>query len=657
MIFWCCLILLPTKASPQGKFVAPLPIRKQVEQYFSGIEKALPHDVAQAQQYLLKAEPLLESVDSKKYWARYYQLAARLAVCKKAQARAIQYCFWAIDYFQKTRNINGQVEVYLELGDIYLRFFNTQKASAYYQLGLNMLKGKEQKFKQPAIQLYLQIARSYAAAGQYAAALKALDKGAALARNTSRYAENSKLWLAYGDIYEQQKKYDQATKAYTAAWDIAHKHQLTAIEIIVLAQQSKLALQRQLPGLARQYAFEERKKAAAVQDKNAFNNSNYLIAESFLAQQQLDSALHYTAQILKATENQHQDSLLRVVLPLQAKIFEGQGQIAAVLNVFDQLKALEDKLKFRTETTKAERLWEEMTIKRTEEEVQNKLEKALQQQIRLRYFFTFLGILIVLVSLFLLVQARIRKNANRVLASQNQLIEEQNAQLENLNHIKNRLFAIISHDLRSPLRAVRAVLDDVFQADIDPAKRKWWMQMLHQHSIKTGVLLENLLCWASIQMNNYQPASQQFFLLPMVQEIEEELNFMYQEKMLNYQTNISPGFALHSDPGMIRMAIRNIMVNALKFSDTKGTIEIGATLIHQEVRISIKDEGIGMNEDEVNKALHGRLSRLGTLAEAGSGIGLSLVRQFLGYKQGHLEISSAPQKGTTVTIVIPQKNK
>lgn len=644
------------KAHLQGKSITPLPVRKQVEQYFTGMEKALPHDVAQAQRYLQEAEPLVKSVDSKKYWGRYFQLAARLAVCKKAHHRAVRYCFLAMDYFQKTRNIKAQVEVYLELGDIYLYFFNTQKASAYHQLALNLLKGREQKFKQSVIQLYLQIAKSEVAKGQYTTALKALDKGVALAQKTSFPYESSKLWLAYGDIYAHQKKYDLAEKAYATAGDIAHNHRLNVVEIAVLAQQSKLALHLQQPAIARQYAIQVKKKATAAHDRDAFNNANYRIAESFFAQQQLDSALYYNKRAIAAAVNHHQDALLRVAWPLQAKIFEGQKRIAAALAVFDQLKALEDKLNPRAETLQGERLWEELTIKRTEEEVQNKLEKALEQQIRLRYFFTLLGILIVLISSFLLVQARIRKNANRVLASQNQLIEEQNVQLENLNHIKNKLFAIISHDLRSPLLAVRAVLNDVFQVDTDPAKRKWWMQMLHQHSIKTGVLLENLLCWASIQMNNYQPASQQFFLLPMVQEIEEELNFMYKEKMLSYQINISPGFVLYSDPGMIRMAIRNIMVNALKFSDTEGTIEIGATLIHQDVRISIKDEGIGMNEDEVNKALHGRLSRLGTQAEAGSGIGLSLVRQFLGYKQGHLEISSAPQKGTTVTIVIPQKN-
>jgi signal transduction histidine kinase len=652
VLFWG-LSLLPIKSHSQDSSVSILPIRKQLELYFTELEKTMPHDLAQAQRYLLAAEPLVKSVDSKKYWGRYFQLAGRLATYKKAHARAVRYYFLALDYFQKTRDVNGQVETYLELGDIYLYFFNTQKAIAYYQSGLNLLKGKEQKFKQLAIQLYLQIAKSYTARGQFAMALKALDKGAALAQKTLLYSESSKLWLAYGDIYEQQKKYGQAAKAYTAAWDIAHNQQLKAIEIIVLAKQSKLALQLQQPESARQYAFQQREKAQAIQDQDAFNVSNYQIAQCFFAQKQLDSALHYNTQVIEAEKSQHQDSLLNVVLTLQAKILEQQGQVAAALLVFDELNILDDKQP-KAETLNGQRLWEEMTIKRTEEEVQSKLAKALDQRIRLRYLVTFFGVLIALMSLFLLMQARIRKNANRVLDVQNQQIEIQNEQLENLNHVKNQLFAIISHDLRSPLLSVRTVLNKIYQLDTDSANRKWWMQMLHQQSIKTGILFENLLCWASIQMNNYQPINQQFFLLPLVQEIEEEVNFMYQEKQLNYETNITPGIVLNSDPGMIRMAIRNIMANAVKFSNADGKIEITATLNHQEAKISIKDEGIGMKEEEVDKALYGRLSRLGTQAEVGSGIGLSLVRQFLGYQQGHLEIQSAPQEGTTVTIVIPQ---
>lgn len=272
----------------------------------------------------------------------------------------------------------------------------------------------------------------------------------------------------------------------------------------------------------------------------------------------------------------------------------------------------------------------------------------------MRYLLTFLGILILLTSLFFFIQAALRNRSNRVLDSQNQQIEIQNEQLEDLNNVKNQLFTIISHDLRSPLLSILTSLNMMEELKPESSEREWYMQVLHQYAIKTRILLENLLQWASIQMNNYRTSTESFDLYPVVENLQAEVDFMYQGKAMIFKNEIPPNLQVHSDLGMIQMAIRNLMVNAVKFSNAGQVITVNASKNLHEIRISFKDEGIGMNADEINQALHGRFSRTGTQSEIGSGIGLSLVRQFLGRQKGCLEINSAPQKGSTFTIVLPQ---
>jgi signal transduction histidine kinase len=107
---------------------------------------------------------------------------------------------------------------------------------------------------------------------------------------------------------------------------------------------------------------------------------------------------------------------------------------------------------------------------------------------------------------------------------------------------------------------------------------------------------------------------------------------------------------------MIRMALRNIIANAVKFSHTGQDVEVHAQQETNGWAIQIKDYGIGMNEDQLYKALNGQLSRFGTKGEVGSGMGLSLVRQFIENQGGKLIGQARVNQGCVFTITLPSQS-
>ena len=157
-------------------------------------------------------------------------------------------------------------------------------------------------------------------------------------------------------------------------------------------------------------------------------------------------------------------------------------------------------------------------------------------------------------------------------------------------------------------------------------------------------------------MNNYFVEQERFLLLPLVQEVTEAVALVYADKSIQVSIQIDNDLEMYGDPAMIRMALRNILANACKFSDEGQSVLVSAAQTGSHISISIQDQGMGMDRAQLDKALHGQLRRDGTKGELGLGIGLSLVRRFIEHQGGSLEGESEPDQGCTFTILLPQQN-
>ena len=248
--------------------------------------------------------------------------------------------------------------------------------------------------------------------------------------------------------------------------------------------------------------------------------------------------------------------------------------------------------------------------------------------------------------------SRIRKK-NNTLNEQNETINKQNTELQTLNSVKDRLFSIISHDLRNPLVTLQSYLT-LTNNDSLPAEKKEQYRLQTSNAVnQTSNMLDNLLAWANMQIKNTKAS----ITLVDVDELVSDTKSGAEAQATQKQVIIHEDLAITTVPGdynILSIALRNLLTNAIKFSDKEGNIWINAERSGKEVVLSVKDEGVGMNEQQVEELrTHQQSSSAGTAGEKGTGLGLYLVQELLDKINARLEIKSAKGQGSTFSIVIP----
>lgn len=641
---------------PKQIIVSPnATIEEKTNAYFELIDFYLEEkgDYQQTMIHLAKVRPLVQKLNTDKAWGAYFKLDGTLAKRKHDNKHAVKSFLSACEFLHKSRDYESQANVYYNVGQIFLNQLNYQKAIDYYQLGLDILH----KYK---VQSYLLETKLYGHMGQcllemnkHTESLAALYKGKSLAEKEHLVPELCEILYDIGKNYAAQNKYQSAFAVLSKVQKIANTHHLDFLEMNVLKDFCEVSLELGYMEKAKECGFKKKDIALLLRDSNCVNFSNYLIAKAFFAENKPDSALIYNNFALKGVLHKGRNSTERDIWILQSALMEQQGNTFAALVALENAENLKDTIASSEQKLTIERQRQKMTIQKAEEETKLRLNNRLKEEDSIRHLLAGVITLFILISLFFLFKILINQKENRLLTLQSVDIEEQKDQLERLSQVKNQLFAVISHDLRSPLWAIQAVLDTLNETDLPIQDRSHWINLLHQQTAKTSVLLENLLLWAKIQMNSYKPFKEEFKLRPIIDELEDAIKVVFAGKKVQLNNKVCVNFTLNSDSVMIRMALRNLLTNAIKFSDEGQEVEIYAEQISEGLAIHIKDQGIGMTEDQLRKALDGQLSRFGTKGEVGSGMGLSLVRQFLENQGGKLLGQATIEQGCTFTIVLP----
>lgn len=630
-------------------------VEEKTNAYFDLVEFYLEdkRDYPQVKIHLAKVKPLVQKLNTDKAWGEYFRLLGTLAKRKHDFKYAVKCFLSASEYLHKSKDYESQARSFYKIGQIFLNQSNYQKAIYYYQLGLDILH----KY---GVHSYLLETRLYSHKGQclldmkkHSESLTVLAKGKLLAEKEHLVPELCNIFYAIGKNYAAQKKYRSAFSVFSKVQKLANTHHLNFLEMNVLKDFCEVNLELGYMEKAKESGFKKKEIAHLLRDSNCVNFSNYLIAKVFFAENLLDSALVYNSRALKGALNKSQESTERDIWSLQSALMEQKGKTFAALVALENAENLNDKISSNEKKLDIERQRQQATIIKTEQETKRRINHRLKEEALIWHLLAGIISLSVLISLFFIFKILLNQKANRLLTLQSVQIKEQKDQLERLSQVKNQLFAVISHDLRSPLWAIQAVLDTLNETDLPTQDRSHWINLLHQQTAKTSVLLENLLLWAKIQMNSYQPFKEQFKLRPIIDELEDAIKVIFAGKRVKLNNKVCANFTLNSDPVMIRMALRNLLTNAIKFSDEGQEVEIYAEQINEGLAIHIKDHGIGMTEEQLRKALDGQLSRFGTKGEVGSGMGLSLVRQFLEKQGGKLKGKATIEQGCIFSIILP----
>ena len=237
------------------------------------------------------------------------------------------------------------------------------------------------------------------------------------------------------------------------------------------------------------------------------------------------------------------------------------------------------------------------------------------------------------------------------------LLEQQTHKLTELNTLKNKLFSVISHDLKTPLYALRNLFRSVQQYDLPGEEIKLFIpDVVNDLNYTTG-LMENLLLWAKSQMQINVIHPQLLEVSELIKEASDLLRLQAHSKQIYVNFKTENPIYIYADKDMISLVVRNLLSNAIKFTPPKGSIQIGALEKGPLVEIFVKDTGMGMKPEVINQLFRNNyFTTKGTADESGTGIGLMLCKDFLNKNGGNIHVSSEVGKGSIFSFTLPRND-
>lgn len=457
-------------------------------------------------------------------------------------------------------------------------------------------------------------------------------------------------------VYTLEKNFEAVDEAMTRAVFLAEKIKCLRCQAISYSQWGVSDFKQ---GLYKR-AIEKYRKEFVINKKLGADYDQFFvyqnISESLLRLKQFEPALHYSDSALRIAETDKAWNHYHDVYTVRYETYKGKGDWA------NSLHALEKKMQFKDSifSEEKERVMEDMKasydVERKEQQI-TKLEQqntikdleattARQWQIGLFVFLILLSIVVAVLYNRYQLKQRTAKTLN-----------EKNNELQKLNGFKDRMFAVISHDLRNPVDAFSTIIESLNQnlQHASQEELKEFLESTLQSAKDLKSLLNNLLEWSLVQIGKLPFNPTTLSISDVVNESSAHIETMAVVKKIRITNKIETDKKIRADRSMITIVMRNLLSNAVKFSPEGKTIELSAQQSNGTIKIAVKDGGIGMNPEEIKKLfkLEENTRTIGNSTEKGAGIGLLLCKELIERNHGSISVESQPGVGSTFYLELP----
>jgi len=344
-----------------------------------------------------------------------------------------------------------------------------------------------------------------------------------------------------------------------------------------------------------------------------------------------------------------------------SRLYELRNDHKNALAYFKQFKQLEDSLfsQDMQEKLLRDQIRFETEEKDTEIAALNQERNLKDDMIKKQEFVR--NILVVVMALSVILLATVyrsgqrRRQINTLLLRHQQEMETRSEELERLNQVKDKFFSIISHDLRSPINALAGLLDLLDKGAVKPEELSRHIHELKSRFNHTRTLLNNLLDWTLLQMDklNLQPTR-----IDLHKLVDENIQLLgsVPNKQITLVNQIPENTIGYADSNTVNLVLRNLMTNAIKFTNDGGAVVVNAYDQDADWLITVQDNGVGM-ADDVLKILFDKTAPYttrGTANEKGTGLGLILCKEFVEKNGGRIDVESVEGQGSKFSFTIPK---
>lgn len=225
-------------------------------------------------------------------------------------------------------------------------------------------------------------------------------------------------------------------------------------------------------------------------------------------------------------------------------------------------------------------------------------------------------------------------------------------EMEKLNFTKDKIFTIISHDLRSPIASLQSLLTLLNDDTIGKEDFKKATVGLEKQVFQLRNSLDELLTWSKAQLHGINPVPETINLRQAVVQVVSVLKTAARGKRIIITTQLDSELEVQCDPNMLHSILTNLVSNAIKFTPVGGAISISAEAREKEVLIQVEDTGVGISAENIKKILNPSIlfTTRGTNNEKGTGLGLAMCKEFVEKNSGKFEIRSEDGKGSRFII-------
>ncbi len=247
---------------------------------------------------------------------------------------------------------------------------------------------------------------------------------------------------------------------------------------------------------------------------------------------------------------------------------------------------------------------------------------------------------------------------NEYIKVQNKKIKSQSDEVREIYQTKDKLFSVIAHDLKNPFNSILGFSDLLLESCQDNKydNVEKYSRIIHDTSTKTFNLLNNLLDWSRIQTNQIKLNPIQINIGELIHEMVGFMHDFAEQKELILKADVPNDLFIEADRNMIQTIIRNLVSNAIKYSNRAGIITIKVIGKSENIEISVSDTGVGITEDEKELLfkINNKPSKPGTNNETGTGLGLLLCQNFITLHKGKIWVESHLGIGSTFKFQIPK---
>jgi signal transduction histidine kinase len=552
------------------------------------------------------------------------------------------------------------------------------------------------------------LGNTYEMVGDYGHMLSCYHQSLDIAEKAGNKRQVAKATSNIALFDEQQGEYDQACILMEKVMDICLTEGDSVLVLTVYIHLSGIAVHRQQYSLAMQYARRALQTATAIReepqiatcrnevgriqaatghDREAIDlyrqslqyyqqardqlgmvSTSALLAQTWLQLRDYPLALRYAQESLSGAQLLHREREIRESARALADIFVATGDDHRALQYFKLYKDYSDSL-FNDETHKriltlaAGYDFEKKESLLRQEEVlrDDRYQRALRED-EVKIAVTILVIVVLCLLAFILLRSRnVNRRMNKLLREKNEKIEEQKETLEQQavqlllnNRQKDKLFTIVSHDLRGPLNSLRTLMDCLKEKNLSEPELRELMIEFRRNVDYSSELVSNLLFWASSQQDGMVAKPVFLPIQPMVQNTLALFSHQACQKNIWLNEELEPSVDAFADKDMVQVILRNLISNGIKFCRLGDSLTVISRRADREIEICVADTGIGLTEEVLEKIRRGEsFTSYGTAKEKGTGLGILLCREFAEANEGRFWIESELGKGCRCYFTLP----